>query len=803
MLPRSTNTRTDRESVKGRIGGRTHEISRLVGRSLRAVIDTKALGENTIVLDCDVLQADGGTRTAAITGAYVALADAVADARAKGLRRRRRRAADRLGRRGQRRRSSSGRPVLDLDYPEDSTAETDMNVVMTGDGRFVEVQGTAEARAVRPRACSATLLDLATTGCAELTALQQEALAAPARERSRDAAGSSSRPATSTRCTSCGRSSPTLVDELGLEVVGADDVDGRARRRRDRGDLRGQRPAQGRRARRGHRAAGGRRRLRARVDVLGGSPGVFSRALVGATAGRSRRADATAPTSSCCWSRSPTCPTSTGRRPSSAPPSLALPDGRVEGVGGPGHRHASCGNRAGTNGFGYDPVFVPGRRHPDPRRVHRRREERDLAPGQRVPRARAGPARPAGAGRPERRPTAGVPDGASHGRPRLGSRASGGTGRRARFRSWCLRVCGFESRLAHWCPPGVRRRPADMTTNGRGRLCVSIDDTTRRPDVGDRLSPGDTAPDFTLPDDTGAPVTLGDLRGGKVIVYFYPAAMTPGCTTQACDFSDSLESLKADGYTVLGISPDAPAKLAKFRDKEGLTVTLLSDADRAVMNAVGRLRREEALRQDRRGRHPQHRRRRRGRHRSRTPSTTSRPPATSPSSAATSDSSEDTMSATQPAADGATAAATPPHRAAPGPDLDPGPRGRDRGPSRPPGQDHRRAHRAGAARSRSSTARPRPRRPASPTSRRPPRATCASSGSPPWSPWSPSSAAGSSTAACTAADRTPPARGRSEGRARREAPPPGGASRSVSGGAPSGTRTPNPLIKSQLLCQLS
>ena len=131
--------------------------------------------------------------------------------------------------------------------------------------------------------------------------------------------------------------------------------------------------------------------------------------------------------------------------------------------------------------------------------------------------------------------------------------------------------------------------------------------------MGDRLSPGDTAPDFTLPDDTGAPVTLSDLRGGKVIVYFYPAAMTPGCTTQACDFSDSLESLKADGYAVLGISPDAPAKLAKFRDKEGLTVTLLSDADRAVMNRVGRLRREEAVRQDRRGRHPQHRRRRRGR----------------------------------------------------------------------------------------------------------------------------------------------------------------------------------------------
>ena len=102
-----------------------------------------------------------------------------------------------------------------------------------------------------------------------------------------------------------------------------------------------------------------------------------------------------------------------------------------------------------------------------------------------------------------------------------------------------------------------------------------------------RLSPGDPAPDFTLPTDTGEEVSLADLRGRKVIVYFYPAAMTPGCTTQACDFSDSLESLKADGYTVLGISPDTPAKLAKFRDKEGLTVTLLSDADRSVMNAWG------------------------------------------------------------------------------------------------------------------------------------------------------------------------------------------------------------------------
>lgn len=182
MLPRSTNTRSDRESRKGRVGGRTHEISRLIGRSLRAVIDTAQLGENTIVLDCDVLQADGGTRTASVTGAYVALADAVADARARGLIRVGAQpltgsvAAVSVGVVG-------GRPVLDLDYPEDSSAGTDMNVVMTGDGRFVEVQGTAEGEAF-DRAEMDALLDLAASGCARLTRLQQEALAAPARQRS-------------------------------------------------------------------------------------------------------------------------------------------------------------------------------------------------------------------------------------------------------------------------------------------------------------------------------------------------------------------------------------------------------------------------------------------------------------------------------------------------------------------------------------------------------------------------------------------------------------------------------------------
>jgi peroxiredoxin Q/BCP len=105
--------------------------------------------------------------------------------------------------------------------------------------------------------------------------------------------------------------------------------------------------------------------------------------------------------------------------------------------------------------------------------------------------------------------------------------------------------------------------------------------------VTDRLSAGQAAPDFTLPDDKGTSVTLSDLRGRKVIVYFYPAAMTPGCTTQACDFSDSLEVLRRDGYEVLGISPDKPDKLAKFRERDHLTISLLSDADRAVMMSYG------------------------------------------------------------------------------------------------------------------------------------------------------------------------------------------------------------------------
>jgi ribonuclease PH len=174
MLPRATNERTDRESVKGRIGGRTHEISRLIGRSLRAVVDTKALGENTVVLDCDVLQADGGTRTAAITGAYVALADAVEWAREKRF----------IGQKAQPLLDSvaavsvgiiDGTPMLDLAYTEDVRAETDMNVVTTGRGLFVEVQGTAEGAPFDRRELD-QLLELATAGTSSLASIQRAVL---------------------------------------------------------------------------------------------------------------------------------------------------------------------------------------------------------------------------------------------------------------------------------------------------------------------------------------------------------------------------------------------------------------------------------------------------------------------------------------------------------------------------------------------------------------------------------------------------------------------------------------------------
>jgi ribonuclease PH len=172
MLPRATNTRGDRESVRGRLGGRTQEISRLVGRSLRACVDAKAMGENTIVIDCDVLQADGGTRTAAITGGYVALADALSwlqgRKRCKGDPLVASVAAVSVG-------IVDGEPRLDLCYAEDVAAQTDMNVVCAGDGRFVEVQGTAE-REPFDRDLLDRLLDLSVAGCADLTRLQREAL---------------------------------------------------------------------------------------------------------------------------------------------------------------------------------------------------------------------------------------------------------------------------------------------------------------------------------------------------------------------------------------------------------------------------------------------------------------------------------------------------------------------------------------------------------------------------------------------------------------------------------------------------
>lgn len=174
MLPRATHDRSDREAVKGKIGGRTHEISRLIGRSLRAVIDVKTLGENTIVLDCDVLQADGGTRTAAITGAFVALADAVACAKKQGLI------------------AKSAKPLIDtvsavsvgiidgvaltdLEYVEDVRADTDMNVVVTGRGLFVEVQGTAEAEPFDRDELN-RLLEMALAANKELAQAQRDAL---------------------------------------------------------------------------------------------------------------------------------------------------------------------------------------------------------------------------------------------------------------------------------------------------------------------------------------------------------------------------------------------------------------------------------------------------------------------------------------------------------------------------------------------------------------------------------------------------------------------------------------------------
>ncbi|HDR46390.1 MAG TPA: ribonuclease PH [Geoalkalibacter subterraneus] len=174
MLPRATQTRSPREAVRGKIGGRTHEIQRLIGRSLRAVVDLEGLGERTIKIDCDVLQADGGTRTASITGAYVALHDALSGLLEKSLIERmpiiESVAAVSVGVVG-------GTPLLDLDYQEDFQAQVDMNFVITSSGRFVEVQGTAEEEPFTADELDA-LRDLAMKGCADLTRLQQQALEA-------------------------------------------------------------------------------------------------------------------------------------------------------------------------------------------------------------------------------------------------------------------------------------------------------------------------------------------------------------------------------------------------------------------------------------------------------------------------------------------------------------------------------------------------------------------------------------------------------------------------------------------------
>jgi ribonuclease PH len=173
MLPRSTGSRMQREAAKGKQSGRTQEIQRLIGRSLRAVVDLKKLGERTIQIDCDVIQADGGTRTASITGAYVAMQDAVTNLMQKGLLAESpvidAIAAISVG-------IYEGVPVLDLDYIEDSACDTDMNVVMLGSGQFVEVQGTAEGHAFS-RAEMDQLLELAQNGIADLIKMQQAALA--------------------------------------------------------------------------------------------------------------------------------------------------------------------------------------------------------------------------------------------------------------------------------------------------------------------------------------------------------------------------------------------------------------------------------------------------------------------------------------------------------------------------------------------------------------------------------------------------------------------------------------------------
>ena len=389
MLPAATNTRSDRESVKGRIGGRTHEISRLIGRSLRAVIDYEALGENTIVLDCDVLQADGGTRTAAITGAYVALADAVAHLRGNGaltgepltgsV------AAVSVG-------IIDGVPRLDLPYVEDVRAETDMNVVMTGDGKFVEVQGTAEGAAF-DRAELDALLALAEKGCADLTRMQQEALAPV--KRIFLASGNAKKIVEMQRI---------LAEHVpGIEVLGIARRRGLRRAGRGPADLRGQRPAEGARRRRRHRAAVGRRRQRAVRRRAQRHAGRAVGAVVRASEGRSPGVGATT-----AQQRAAARPARRRTR-RAARRALRLRRGvgdarrpRARRRGPDGRPHHPRGAR-GSGGFGYDVLFVADEHDAEgltSAELDAGREGPDLAP-----RAGAARARAAGRGGPVRRLT--------------------------------------------------------------------------------------------------------------------------------------------------------------------------------------------------------------------------------------------------------------------------------------------------------------------------------------------------------------------------------------------------------------
>ncbi len=347
MLPRATNTRGDRESIKGRPGGRTQEISRLVGRSLRACVDAKALGENTIIIDCDVLQADGGTSTAAITGGYLALADAVG-----WLQGRRRCKGDPLV-------ASvaavsvgivDGEPRLDLCYEEDVAAQTDMNVVCTGDGSFVEIQGTAE-REPFGRELLDELLDLGVAGCAELTTA---------------AAG---RPAAMTGLMTDPRAkiilathNPDKLAEL-RRILVASRVDVDVADLGDHPDMpqvaetgatfERERPAEGARGGGPHRPARGRRRLR---PVRRRAERHARRALGPLV--RRRHGDDEA-NLRLLLAQLADVPADRRAAHFYCVAALVLPSGAEHVTEGTVHGWLTDAPR-GTNGFGYDPIFVPG-----------------------------------------------------------------------------------------------------------------------------------------------------------------------------------------------------------------------------------------------------------------------------------------------------------------------------------------------------------------------------------------------------------------------------------------------------------